>query len=151
MYIDDHPNYYLYVNLLSDGWILNRKVDNSDMQYASFRNRFPTLFALATVYVLSSRFYRALTAHRQTKYLKQSYFYIASSSIIITALHGASLLKILVIITVSYFIGRFGGGTKWNPILTWTFNLTILFLNEYYNGYKFESLGIPQLVSFETE
>jgi D-alanyl-lipoteichoic acid acyltransferase DltB (MBOAT superfamily) len=42
-------------------------------------------------------------------------------------------------------LGRLGGGTKWNPILTWTFNMMILFLNEYYSGYKFASIGFPQL------
>lgn len=143
--VAEHPNYYLYANLLSEGWIMNRKVDNSDMQYASFRNRLPTLFVLAAVYIFFSRLYRAITV--STTYLKQTYFYFLTSVIIITVLHGSSSIKILVIVSISYLIGRVGGGTQWNPVMTWTFNLAILFLNEYYKGYKFESIGFPELVS----
>ena len=37
-----------------------------------------------------------------------------------------------------------------NPLLTWIFNLSILFLADYYRGFKggFSSLGLGFLVSF---
>ncbi|EPB89074.1 hypothetical protein HMPREF1544_04065 [Mucor circinelloides 1006PhL] len=137
----NHPNYYLYSNLLSDGWIFNRKVDNSDVQYAQFRNHLPILFALASVWLALSHVYRQLNHSVQN----QSYFYLISASIVIVALHGTSIIKILLITSTNFIIGRIFGATKWNPIMTWTFNLAILFLNEYYKGYKFDAIGLPVL------
>lgn len=49
-------------------------------------------------------------------------------------------MKYLFIISISYSIGRRTAGTKWNPILTWLFNLAILFLNEHYSGYRFADM-----------
>lgn len=139
----NHPNYYLYSNLLSDGWIFNRKVDNSDVQYAQFRNHLPLLFALACGWLTLSNVYRRWKPSVQN----QSSFYLISASIVIVALHGTSTIKILLITSTSFIIGRVFGATKWNPIMTWTFNLAILFLNEYYKGYKFNAIGLPMLVN----
>lgn len=146
--IETNPNYYLYSNLLSEGWIFGRKVDNSDVQYAQFRNHLPLLTVLACVYLITSCVFRTLTEQQsKTKALNQTYFYLIASMLILAALHGTGCVKIFIIITTSYLIGKFTGGSYWNPILTWAFNLLILFLNEYYNGYKFEYIGFPLLVS----
>lgn len=148
--IESHPNYYLYSNLLSKGWIFDRKVDNSDVQYAQFRDHLPLLSLLACVYLAASHIYRTLThQHSKQAALNQTYFYLFASVLILAVLHGTSCIKILVIISTSYLIGKFTGGSYWNPILTWSFNLLILFLNEYYKGYKFDSIGYPSLVSVE--
>ncbi|KAI7903660.1 MBOAT, membrane-bound O-acyltransferase family-domain-containing protein [Cokeromyces recurvatus] len=143
----DHPNYHLYSHLLSEGWIFNRKVDNSDLQYAQFRNHLPLLFVLAFFYLLLSRLYHHVLIKKQKRQtnsdssvrLKAS-FHVLTSLIILTALHGTSLIKIWIIITTSYLLGRLGHDTKWNPFLTWLFNLLILFLNEYFGGYSFKSM-----------
>lgn len=148
LHIETHPNYFLYSNLLSDGWIFDRKVDNSDLQYAQFRNQMPLLFALACVYLIGSRIYRVfVTSATKKKNLLQTYFYLFASILVVTALHGTSSIKIAIILCTSFMIGRLAGGSYWNPVLTWTFNLSILFANEYYKGYKFESIGFPGLVS----
>lgn len=117
------------------------------MQYAQFRNHLPLLFVLACVYLVFSHLYRQLNTKKDQLYLNQSYFYLISASIVIVALHGTSIIKILLITSSSFIIGRIFGATKWNPIITWTFNLAILFLNEYYKGYKFDSIGLPALVN----
>lgn len=75
--------------------------------------------------------------------LYRIYFFFVSAIIILGAFHGTSALKILFIITISYAIGQYTGGSMWNPILSWTFNLAILFLNEWYHGYEFASLLGP--------
>lgn len=118
-------------------------MDNSDVQYAQFRNHLPILFALASVWLALSHVYRQLNHSVQN----QSYFYLISASIVIVALHGTSIIKILLITSTNFIIGRIFGATKWNPIMTWTFNLAILFLNEYYKGYKFDAIGLPVLVN----
>ena len=144
--IDTHPNYYTYNNLLSDGWLFGRKVDNSDIQYSQFRNHLPLLFALASVYLIGSHIYKAVVQTKRKNNLKQTYFYLFASILVVTALHGTSAIKIFLIVTTSYMIGRLTGGSWWNPLLTWVFNLIILFLNEYYKGFKFESIGFPEMV-----
>jgi hypothetical protein len=132
-----HPNYYLYNNLLSTGWIFD--------QYSQFRNHLPLLFALACIYLMTSHVYKYLTITTKGT-LYQTYFYLVASVLVILALHGTSCIKILVIITTSFMIGQFAGASYWNPLLTWTFNLVVLFCNEYYKGYKFESIGFASLV-----
>ncbi|KAI9480837.1 MAG: MBOAT, membrane-bound O-acyltransferase family-domain-containing protein [Benjaminiella poitrasii] len=141
----NHPNYHLYSNLLSNGWIFNRKIDNSDLQYAQFRNHLPLLLALAFIYFVTSRLYDRLIQSTYAKNCdsrvkRKTTFNLIVSLIVITSLHGTGLIKVLVIITTSYILGRIGRGSKWNPFLTWTFNLWVLFMNERYNGYTFESL-----------
>ncbi|KAI8990183.1 MBOAT, membrane-bound O-acyltransferase family-domain-containing protein [Pilobolus umbonatus] len=146
---EKHLNYPRYENLLSDGWIGDRKVDNSDAQYAQFRNQVPLLVSVAAVYLLLSQCYRAITFSReQTLVLTQTYFYLIASLIFITALHGTSFIKMLIILSVSYQIGRATGGSIYNPILTWIFNLAILFLNEYFHGYKYKSIGLAVLDNY---
>lgn len=58
-------------------------------------------------------------------------------------LHGSSAIKIITIITINFVIGRVFRGSTWNPFCTWTFNLAILFLNEYYDGYRFQAMFGP--------
>jgi hypothetical protein len=124
---------------------MGRKVDNSDMQYSQFRNHLPTLVLLACGYLVASHIYRRST--QEWHPMRQIYFYFAASALVVTTLHGTSIIKILVIITTSFMIGQLTGGSAWNPFLTWTFNLLVLFSNEYYKGYKFESIGLAALVS----
>lgn len=45
-----------------------------------------------------------------------------------------------MLISASFFIGCTFKGSKWNPILTWSFNLLVLFVNEYYDGYRFSRM-----------
>lgn len=63
-----------------------------------------------------------------------------TSTIVIVGLHGTSALKVILIISISYAIGRISGGSKLNPALTWVFNLAVLFLNEANNGYSYANL-----------
>ncbi|KAG2220029.1 hypothetical protein INT45_012205 [Circinella minor] len=143
---EDNPHYTEYERLLSKGWIPNRKVDNSDAQYATFRDNIPKLFALVISYLCLSHLYRIFVIPKQLPVkqphqpLHRIYFFFVAGIAIITALHGTSMLKILTIISISYWIGRTAAGTMWNPIASWTFNLAILFLNEWYDGYKFGTL-----------
>lgn len=124
-------------------------MDNSDFQYAQFRSNLPKLFVVACIYLVCSQLYRFFTLTRikgTENKLKQTYFYLCTSLLIVTALHGTSFFKILIITTSSYLIGRSTKGSIWNPVLTWLFNLIVLFANEYYSGYTFASIGFPQLV-----
>ncbi|KAI8141260.1 glycerol uptake protein 1 [Fennellomyces sp. T-0311] len=146
---EDNPHYTEYEHLLSKGWILNRKVDNSDAQYATFRDNIPRLFAVVLAYLCLSHLFRAyatpqLPVKQPHQPLHRIYFFFVAAIVVITTFHGTSMIKILAIISTSYWIGRTAGGTIWNPIGSWVFNLAILFLNEWYNGYTFGALLGPR-------
>ena len=55
-------------------------------------------------------------------------------------LHGTSALKILIIISINYLISRYAGGNTVGPVFPWVFNALVLFANETYSGYRFDSL-----------
>ncbi|KAL0075901.1 MBOAT, membrane-bound O-acyltransferase family-domain-containing protein [Phycomyces blakesleeanus] len=144
------PKYTRFEPLLSDGWIFGRKVDNSDNQYAGFRNNLPTLTILALVYLSVSHLFTFLvpmsynTRRNNSAILYRAYFFLPASLVTISVIHGTNLIKILAIVFASFGIGRLTRGSLWNPLLTWCFNLGILFLNDMYKGYKFASILGPQ-------
>ncbi|KAF9429700.1 glycerol transporter, partial [Entomortierella beljakovae] len=138
----DNPNYVKYSDLLSDGFF-GYKVDNSDGQYASFRNNIPTLAGVVCVYIPISYLFRSIfvkstsALNNSQQPLYRAYFFLAFSLIYVYVMHGYSILKIGAIIVANYCIAMIGGGKRWMPLATWIFNLSVLFLNEAYDGYRF--------------
>ncbi|KAF9173953.1 glycerol transporter [Mortierella sp. AD010] len=138
----DNPNYEKYKDLLSDGFF-GYKMDNSDSQYASFRDNIPSLVAVVSIYVPLSYIFRSMFASsasalkdpRQPLY--RTYFFLAFSIIYLYFMYGNSLLKIGAIVIINYVIAKVGRGAKWMPLATWFFNLAVLFMNEAYDGYRF--------------
>lgn len=66
------------------------------------------------------------------------------SALFIIGLHGASIIKILIILTINYIIGKVCHGSRWGPTLTWLFNCLVLFANEKCDGYRYGDL-LPAL------
>ncbi|KAJ5669697.1 Glycerol uptake protein 1 [Penicillium macrosclerotiorum] len=152
---DTHPIYSEYSHLLSPGWIPGRLVDNSDAQYASFRDNIPALVLLLIAHPLVRRVYQFFTSRprNETKpshpsaaitgdvQLEQRMrFDFGFGLIFITALHGISALKVLLILFVNYKIGK-ALPRSYVPAATWTFNICILFANELCGGYPLEVLA----------
>ena len=52
-------------------------------------------------------------------------------------MHGFNALKIFIILTLNYAIAKNLGGSKILPLATWIFNIGVLFLNEWFDGYRF--------------
>lgn len=67
-------------------------------------------------------------------------FYLIFSLIMLTILHGASVLKVLIIISVNYALVKATGGTRLAVPVTWLFNGGVLLANEWYEGYAFANL-----------
>ena len=67
-------------------------------------------------------------------------FLLFFSAVFLVGLHGASIIKVLAILSTNFAITRACGSWKYGPILTWTFNIAILFSNEWNDGYRFDSL-----------
>ncbi|CAH1763254.1 8569_t:CDS:10 [Entrophospora sp. SA101] len=111
------------ISQVTAGYLEEKLQDNSDVQFASFRNNYmPLLFALTT-YILTSYLYKRFSASSSSaklpsQFLSRIYFSLTFSLIFLYVLFGSKL----------------------NPVITWIFNLTILFLNENYDGYRFEML-----------
>lgn len=132
-------HYSEYERLLSDGWLFGRKVDNSDGQYAGFRDNVPYLAILLVAHPLLRRAYNAIASSKQQLNTRVNFDFV-SGLVFITALHGFSVFKVLIILYINYCIAI---RTPRNvmPSVTWTFNITVLFANELAQGYRFSSIA----------
>lgn len=99
------------------------------------RNNIPILAVLACAYLGVKSLLQRLTSIRRISFL------FTASILFILGLHGANLLKILVILSINYLIAILLGSSKLNPLFTWIFNMGVLFAIERNNGYKFSSLS----------
>ncbi|KIV80206.1 hypothetical protein PV11_07725 [Exophiala sideris] len=153
----DSPNYSKYEPLLSPGWLFGRKVDNSDGQYASFRDNIPMLAGLVVVHPLLRRAYERLFPSRievsngtakpapsvqgaDQRLRGRLAFDFWSALVYIAALNGSSFMKILLILFVNFKIGTVLP-RKAIPATTWVFNIVILFANELCQGYRYSAIA----------
>ncbi|KAK9466222.1 MBOAT, membrane-bound O-acyltransferase family-domain-containing protein [Lipomyces arxii] len=128
---DEHSrNYSQYESKLSPGWIMGRKVDNSDAQYAGFRDKMPILAGAVVGHFVLRRIANLARIPRV-------YFDIAFAVIFLGVLHGTSIIKIFIIFGTNYMISRKFSKTTGMRI-TWFMCISILLLNEWFEGYKFE-------------
>ncbi|KAF8838855.1 MBOAT-domain-containing protein [Paxillus ammoniavirescens] len=147
-----HVNYPFFRNRLSPGWLFGREVDNSDAQYRAFRNNIPALAFLVFIYVgLKSIYTRCVI--RSTSVIPTDKtclvpFTISFAILYLIGLHGSSTIKIFVILTTNYYIGKGFQGSRAGPFVTWIFNFLVLFANERNGGYRFSSLH-PSLATLD--
>ncbi|KAI0064952.1 MBOAT-domain-containing protein [Artomyces pyxidatus] len=139
---DSHQNHDMYRHRLARGWLFGRYVDNSDIQYRGFRNNLPALAGLISVFFVLKYIYTRpiLRMSNPSDLLHRLPFYTIFSILMIIVLHGTSALKVLAILSANYFIARVSAGQRWAVPATWIFNGGVLFLNERFGGYAFESL-----------
>ena len=162
------PNYQKYEHLLSDGWLFGRKVDNSDDQYAGFRDNIPYLAILLLLHPLLRGAYESMagtsqptptpTANGSTRASSSSTavehhlqsrlnFDFIFGLVFICALHGFSALKVLLILYMNFKLVT-GLPRAYIPAATWIFNISILFANELARGYLYTSLTATILPSY---
>lgn len=164
--IASHPTYKNYEDLLEPGWILGRKVDNSDSQYSSFRDNIPYLAVLLVLHPLLRRIYNLFNPLPQTAPTSGTTTYIANPSaqsavanarlkqrinydlsfaaIFLCALHGFSALKVFTILSANFLIATKLPRGYVVP-LTWGFNITVLFANELCHGYPYTDIALVTL------
>ncbi|THH08114.1 hypothetical protein EW146_g9102 [Bondarzewia mesenterica] len=139
-----HRNYNLYRHRLAHGWLFGREVDNSDLQYRSFRSNIPALAALISIFFLLKYIYtRPILRASSTPPSDNLYrlpFYTIFSFIMLFVLHGTSAFKILLILSINYALAKACGQYKCAVIATWVFNSGVLFLNEMNAAYAFASV-----------
>ncbi|KAK3810554.1 MAG: MBOAT-domain-containing protein [Linnemannia gamsii] len=141
----DNPNYEKYQHLLSDGFF-GYKLDNSDGQWAGFRNNLPKLILVASIYLPLSHLFNSFFVPSKTTHtlkhphqqpLIRTYFFLAFSVVYLYFMYGNSIIKIFLIVAANYGIAQAGKNKRWMPVATWAFNIAVLFLNEGYKGYNF--------------
>nr|AAO25613.1 GUP1 [Nakaseomyces delphensis] len=126
----DNENYYKYQHLLSDGWILGRKVDNSDAQYRFFRDHFWLLVAIVPVHVVVKRC--ILQATNVSKFK----FDALLGGLVLFGAHGVNSLRILTHIAIMYSIVHlFKRWRKVATVLTWVYGISTLFINDNFRTY----------------
>lgn len=109
----------------------------------------PLVF-LASAFIGSKYLYTL--AARKTRPLSDTHslflvpFLVGFSTIMLFALHGTSALKVYFIISCNYAIAKAAGASKAGPLLTWAFNMLVLFGNEWNSGWHFASIH-PTLAS----
>lgn len=129
--------------------------DNSDDQYASFRNNVPYLAILVIIHPLLRRGYERIfskplpTANghvksstsvtSQVRLDHRLRYDLVSAIIFITALHGFSAFKVLFILFLNFHLTT-ALPRHMIPSVTWIFNIAILFANELARGYSYTSI-----------
>lgn len=135
-----------------------QKQDNSDAQYATFRNNIPYMGLLVIVQPLLRKCYNYFAPISTTEAnrpdvqgelrLRQRVSYdLIFATIFLIALHGFSALKVFLILYLNYALAT-TVPRKAIPITSWFFNIGILFANELNSGYPYSR--IAQFVSFST-
>ena len=133
-------------------------MDNSDSQYAGFRENLPYLAFVMTIHPLLRVGYEAVTHHTssptssnrpkpnggalppetyhtaESRLKRRVNFDVSFAVLFLLALHGFSAFKILLIISLNYILAM-RLPRSYVPLATWVFNIGILFANELGKGY----------------
>jgi len=113
--------------------------DNSDHQYRTFRNNIPALSGLVALFFTAKLVFSRVRPAASTPD-NRIRFIVAFILAMQIGLHGAGALKVAAILAANYAIGRSLKDARILPYATWAFNLTVLFANEWYDGYRFAHL-----------
>ncbi|KAI9094552.1 MBOAT, membrane-bound O-acyltransferase family-domain-containing protein [Phlyctochytrium arcticum] len=131
---ENHPNFSMYKHRLRTGWMLNRRVDNSDAQYASFRNNIPLLIKVAIGYLALSHIAQRIAPATRMP------FALLFSTVFLSIIHGTSVLKLFAITGVNFVVSNYVG-RKASVVFSWLWSLGILFANFKFDGYKFGAIS----------
>jgi D-alanyl-lipoteichoic acid acyltransferase DltB (MBOAT superfamily) len=113
----EHASYGTYRQRLSPSpWCAACTMDNSDRQYAGFRDHLPELLGLMLLVLAINRL-----SSRRLRWL--------STGLTMLLLHGWNCLKILAITVIVYYLGRLGG--RRGRILLWPFIIGLFFAMEW--------------------
>ncbi|KAI9481809.1 glycerol transporter [Coemansia sp. RSA 989] len=138
-------SYAEYENELSEGWMLGRKVDLSDGQWDTFRSNLLKFTMAMLGFVVLNRVARTLIPAKKSIYgvLPQLWLTCVFGTLFIMVLSGASIVFIAGLAWGNYFLAKRCAGRRWAPAVFWTYNMLMLFANEHYRGYSFESIAAP--------
>lgn len=114
--------------------------DNSDRQYRSFRDNIPALTLLSIGHLATNKLYSLVSRASSLPNSSRIAFSAIVSLLVLGGLHGSSMIKILLILSLNYWVTKRLGARAFAPAATWTLNVAVIFLNEIYDGYKFAAI-----------
>lgn len=108
-----------------------------------WRQYFPLLCVGLGIFVAISRAIKRSGNERNVLW-----FYNLTGILLIAFVHGWDILWLYGISLVNFLFARIFKGSRWNPALCWIWNAAMLFLSDYYVGFKgtFKFLGLSFLV-----
>ena len=137
--------------------------DNSDNQYAGFRENIPYMALVVVLHPLLRRLYDSLTqttaaaetangsvdphassASADARLRQRTSYDLCFALLFIVALHGFSAFKILFILYINFNIAM-QLPKRAIPAATWLFNIGVLFVNELAHGYQFSRFAESML------
>lgn len=162
--VPSHPSYEQYEKLLEPGWIPGRKVDNSDSQYAGFRENIPYLGLVLILHPFLRKLYESVCGEKSTEHANASTtpsesasstradarlhsrirFDLAFAIVFTIVLHGVSASKVFAILYLNYQIAT-ALPRQYVAVSTWLFNIGVLFANELCHGYRFADIAAVTL------
>jgi hypothetical protein len=100
----------------------------------------PALLILASAFLIGKHVYLLFRRPDAADKLFLIPYSLTFSILMLLGLHGTSILKILLILSLNYVLAKSCKASKFGPALTWILNLGILFANEWNAGYRFASI-----------
>jgi hypothetical protein len=64
------------------------------------------------------------------------YTSLTFSIVVLSALFGSSIVKLLFLNLIGYILSQSFAGKSYFPLMIWTYCISLLFLNHYYDGYS---------------
>ncbi len=136
-----NENYLRYQHLLSKGWIFGRKVDNSDSQYRFFRDNLLSIVGLIFIHQLLRKASTLLHVPR----IKFDFVF---ALLFLFGAHGFNCFRILLLLSVNFAIAKFCRGSTLGYVLTWSYGISTLFINDYFRKLTYTSIH-PSLAYFD--
>ena len=155
----DHPNFTSYSSHLQQGWLFGRLRDNSDFQYRGFRDYFPMLACVLLIYAAISHLIERASkgsgeqirgAYTQvgsggmgspSARIARRIFLVVFTAGFVSALHGSNTPKLLACCAINYVLIKAFGGTVFATPVIWTFNIVVLYLVHFYDGFDLTVLS----------
>jgi D-alanyl-lipoteichoic acid acyltransferase DltB (MBOAT superfamily) len=130
---------------LVDGWFMGRKMDLTDHQWRVFRQFLPLLAFVALVFCVVSRTLFKLFQNKSesTKHIAyrpcnpiRCIFYVSMSILFVFYLYGPHGIWPIAVSIMNYLIGSSLRNFRFQPLVTWAFNLFILISSKQYESYE---------------
>lgn len=106
--------------------MFDRPIDKSDTQWRVFRSALPHATLMFLAYWLGGIFLRWLGREMSWSFERTTQVRALVAAVAIVILHGLHSLKIFLLLSISFFIGKAFKGHVLNPLLTWIYSIATL-------------------------
>lgn len=130
-----NPNYERFEGLLTEGWLFDREVDNSDPQYRFFRDNLLLLAFVAGAHITIKRL---VLHYTQIPKLKFDFLF---GIVYVIVFHGINSVRLLGHILIMYCISHILRKKQNIAIVSlWVYGIGSLFINHNFRKYPFANI-----------